>query len=246
MTPPSTSAVACTATDELCNPDRDTVTVWSDIGCPWATLALHTLHTLRARAAHRDRPIRIDHRAFPLELFNARPTPKLIVDVEVVAIAGHRPELGWRPWTGPESAYPVTTLPALEAVQACKDPAVGGLRASDELDAALRAAFYVDSRCISVHSVILDVARQCPHVDDQQLAAALARGAGRSEVYAQWEVARRPQVQGSPHLFAAGGPAVHNPGADYHWTASPPEGFPRLDHYRTEWADDLLDVLPQS
>jgi len=29
--------------DELANPDPATVTVWSDLSCPWATLALHTL-----------------------------------------------------------------------------------------------------------------------------------------------------------------------------------------------------------
>lgn len=33
-------------------------------------------------------------------------------------------------WMGHESSYPVTTLSALEAVRAAKDPAVGGLRRS--------------------------------------------------------------------------------------------------------------------
>ncbi|SFL36566.1 DsbA family oxidoreductase [Geodermatophilus ruber] len=227
-------------TEPLRNPAPGVVTVWSDIGCPWASLALHTLHR---RAAERDDPLLVDHRAFPLELFNRRGTPKLIIDVEVVAIAAHCPDLGWRPWTQPDSTYPVTMLPAMEAVQAAKDPAVGGLRASDELDAALRRAFYAEGRCISVHSVILDVAEQCAHVDAAALAGALARGAGRREVYAQWEVAQRPDVQGSPHLFAAGGFATHNPGATYHWTAAPPDGFPRLEEYRTEWAEELLDLL---
>lgn len=104
-------------------PGPPTITVWSDIGCPWATLALHTLH---AAAAQRGAELLIDHRAFPLELFNREPTPKPIIDVELVAIAGLRPELDWRPWPGPDSTYPVTMLPALEAVQAAKNPAVGG------------------------------------------------------------------------------------------------------------------------
>ncbi|MGH3802082.1 MAG: hypothetical protein ACRDTD_18500 [Pseudonocardiaceae bacterium] len=71
-------------------------------------------------------------------LFDQQPTPKYIVDAEIVTIGARRPELGWQRWTGHEFSYPVTTLPALEAVQAAKDPAVGGLRASDELDSALR------------------------------------------------------------------------------------------------------------
>lgn len=179
------------ATDVL-NTEPGTVTVWSDIGCPWATLALHTLH---ARAADRSVTLRIDHRAFPLELFNSMPTPKYIVDAEVVVIAARRPEVGWRTWSAPEWTYPVTTMLAMEAVQAAKAPEVGGLTASDELDAALRHAFYVDHRCIGIHSVILDLAEQCPHVDVPALAAALARGAGRTEIYDQWEVAKgRPPV----------------------------------------------------
>ncbi|MER6527317.1 DsbA family protein [Streptomyces sp. NPDC001508] len=217
------------------------ITVWSDIGCPWATLALHTLH---AAAHRRGREISIDHRAFPLELFNRQPTPKDILDSEIVMIAAHRPELGWRLWSGRESHYPVTTLPALEAVQAAKAPEVGGLRAGDELDTALRRAFYADSRCISLHSVILDIAEQCEHLDVDALADALAAGRGRAEVFQQWRTAQGPQIQGSPHLFAPGGYAAHNPGASYAWTGKPGQGgFPRLDHYDPSWADGLLDAL---
>lgn len=225
--------------------DNPTVTVWSDIGCPWATLALHILHTAADR---RGLPLLIDHRAFPLELFNQQPTPKYILDAEIVVIAARHPELGWQRWTGPESSYPVTTLPALEAVQAAKDPAVGGLRASDELDSALRRAFYTDSACISIHSVILQVAEQCEHVNTEELSIALARGSGRAQVYEQWRTAQGPSIQGSPHLFAPGDYAAHNPGAVYEWTGDPLKGgFPRLDDYRPAWADELLDTLyPES
>jgi predicted DsbA family dithiol-disulfide isomerase len=227
---------------KLVNADPRTVTVWSDIGCPWASL---TLHTLRAAARERGQELLVDHRAFPLELFNGRSTPKFILDAEIVAIAGCRADLGWKLWPGPDSEYPVTTLPAMEAVQAAKAPAVGGLLASDELDDALRRAFYVDGACISIHPVILDVAEHCARVDEDALAAALARGEGRQAIYKQWKVAEGPEVQGSPHLFAKGGFAMHNPGATYHWTAKPGSGFPRLEHYDTAWAYDLLDQLSQ-
>lgn len=226
--------------EDLVNLAPGTITVWADIGCPWASLALHTLH---AQAQDRGIPLLVDHRAFPLELFNRRGTPKIIIDLEVTAIASLRPELGWRPWNQPDSTYPVTMLPPMEAVQAAKDPAVGGLLGSAELDAALRRAFYADGRCISLHSVILEVAEECTHVDFSGLGVALARGEGRQAVYEQWEVAQRPDVQGSPHLFTAGGYQAHNPGAVYHWTASPPTGFPRLEEYCAEWVDDLLATL---
>jgi predicted DsbA family dithiol-disulfide isomerase len=222
----------------------ETITLWSDLSCPWATLAMHTLH---AAAARRNIKPLIDHRAFPLELFNRMPTPKYIVDAEIVTIAGHLPELGWRRWSAPDSTYPVTILPAMEAVQAAKGEAVGGLAASDELDSALRKAFFVDGRCISLHSVILEVAEECPSVNTSALAAALAAGAGRAELYQQYETAQGPQVQGSPHLFGPNGFAAHNPGVTYHWTSPPPAGgFPRLDAYDPTWAEDLLDSLRQA
>jgi predicted DsbA family dithiol-disulfide isomerase len=218
-----------------------TVTAWSDIGCPWASLALHTLRTT---ARERGQDILIDHRAFPLELFNSQPTPKFIVEPEIIVIGARRPELGWRIWSGPESDYPSTTLPALEAVQAAKDPSVGGLRGSDELDAALRHAFYVESRCISIHSEILGLAEKCEHVDAEALARAMERGAGRAEVYEQWRIAEGPEIQGSPHLFASGGYASHNPGPLVEWTGDPNQGgLPRLDDYDSSWAEGLLDLL---
>ena len=244
MTQDAETARANKIDEDPVNPDPRTVTVWSDIGCPWGTLALHTL---RVEARDRGEGMTIDHRAFPLELFNRMPTPKSILDAEMVIIAGQRPELGWQLWNAADHTFPVTTLPALEAVQAAKDPAVGGLRASDQLDEALRTAFYVDSKCISVHSVVLDVAASCSFVDHEALATLMGRGSGRTEVYQQWQVAKGPEIQGSPHVFTVGGFARHNPGVVYRWTAPPPlfggRGFPRLDSYRQEWAGELLDLL---
>ncbi|MET8676164.1 DsbA family protein [Streptomyces sp. NPDC004647] len=217
------------------------VTVWSDIGCPWASLVLHTL---RGAAREREQEILIDHRAFPLELFNSQPTPKFIVEPEVIVIAARRPELGWRLWSGRESDYPSTMLPAMEAVQAAKDPAIGGLRGSDELDTALRRAFYAESRCISIPSEILDIAADCAHVDAAALAGAMERGTGRAEVYEQWRTAQGPEIQGSPQLFASGGYAAHNPGVTARWTGDPDHGgLPHLEDYDASWAEDLLGVV---
>lgn len=225
---------------DVANPATGVVTVWSDITCPWATVSMHMLH---AAAVDAGREVVVDHRAFPLELFNRMPTPKGIIDAEIVTIAGHLPELGWQPWSGPDWTYPVTVLPSMEAVQAAKRPEVGGLLASDQLDSALRSAFFADSRCISIHSVILDVAASCSRVDVDALADALARGIGRAEVYQDWRVAGGGKVQGSPHVFTANGYSAHNPGARYHWTGKPPAGLPRLDAYDRAWAADLRDRL---
>jgi len=214
-----------------------TVTVWSDIGCPWATLALHTLHeAARARGAQ----VEVVHRNFPLELFNGRPTPARILDAEIVAIAGLLPQLHWQPWDAEPTTYPVTMLPAMEAVHAVA--AHDGLPAGDQLDTALRAAFYQESRCISTHAVIVDVASHCPLVDADALADALATGASRGAVFDDWKTAKQIAVQGSPQVMTANG-SLHNPGVTYHWTAPPGEGLPRLEAYDSGWADALLDGM---
>lgn len=215
---------------ELANPDPDVITVWSDVSCPWATLALHTLHQ-----ADRAAGLRIDHRSFPLELINREPTPKQGHDAEVAAIAAVRPELEWRAWAQPDATYPVTTLPALEAVQAAKRPEVGGLEASDQLDAALRRAFFVEHRCISLHSVIEDVARSCPKVDADALCELMSQGAGRRDVYDQLGAVREQEVPGSPSFYNSDGLIASNPGVDLEWVG----GFPRIEAYDASWADRI-------
>jgi predicted DsbA family dithiol-disulfide isomerase len=61
------------------NPTPDVIAVWSDISCPWSTLALRTLHE---RAADRGIAPWIDHRSFPLQPVNA-PIPKPAQDFEM-------------------------------------------------------------------------------------------------------------------------------------------------------------------
>lgn len=184
-----------------------TVVIWSDIGCPYAHAAVSRLHRVRTRLGL-DGGIRFDHRAFPLELFNERPTPKPTVDEEVAELSPQEPDAGWQRWQRPDHEWPVTTLPALEAVQAAK---AQGLRASEQLDRALRLAFFRDSRCISLRPVILDVAAACDALDRDELAAALDDGRARRTVVDHYETADDEGVKGSPHLFFPNGADVHNP-----------------------------------
>ena len=120
---------------------------------------------------------------------------------------------------------------------------VGGLRASNELDDALRRAFYERGRCISVHAEILSAAGTCPSVYLPALEAALEQGSGHAAVFAQWHTARGLPVQGSPQFFVGDRYAEHNPGVDYHWTAPPGEGFARIERYDSKWADEVLDLV---
>jgi predicted DsbA family dithiol-disulfide isomerase len=190
-----------------------TLQVWSDLGCPWAHAVVWRLWDARRRLGLEDR-VRFDHRAFPLELFNSEPTPRTHIDVEAPVAEDLAPRAGWEPWAAPDSTWPVTLLPPMEAVQAAKQQS---LAASEELDLALRRALYGESRCVSLRHVILEVANETDAVDVAQLAAALDDGRARSAVMADWRVAQGDEVRGSAHLFAPDGTNDQNPGIGIGW-----------------------------
>lgn len=214
----------------------NTIVVYADITCPWAHVAVHRLHAARSKLDLEDH-LRFDIRSFPLELFNEQPTPKSILDAEISVAGGLAPEAGWQMWQRPESEYPVTSLPALEAVQAAKEQ---GLLASEELDLRLRTGFFGESRVISLRHEILELAAGCPAVDVEALAGALDSGRARSAVMEQKERAEGDDVAGSPHVFLPDGTESHNPGIDMEWHGEHGEGFPIVKEDRPEVYLDLV------
>jgi predicted DsbA family dithiol-disulfide isomerase len=210
-----------------------TLLVYADIACPWAHVAVHRLHAARTRMGL-EGAVRFDHRAFALELANSRPTPKLTLEAEVPVTGGLEPDAGWQLWVSPPHQYPVSSLPALEAVQAAKEQ---GLEASEALDIGLRQAFFGQSRCITMHHVIMEVAGETG-IDVSALQRALEEGTSRSLVFVQHRAAEADDtVKGSPHVFAPGGLDAHNPGVTMHWEGDK-GGFPVID------ADDPTAVEP--
>ena len=201
-----------------------TVVVYSDIGCPWAHLTVYRLLSARS-ALGLDGEVALDHRAFCLEVVNNRTTPKRILDAEVAVLGGLEPDAGWQMWQDEDTRYPITTLLALEAVQAAKEQ---GLEASERLDRGLRLAFFGQSRCVSMRHVILDVAGECS-IDVDALRDALDNGRARRAVFDQHQLSQITEVQGSPHLFVADGTGVHNPGIESHWAGEKGVGFPVID-----------------
>jgi predicted DsbA family dithiol-disulfide isomerase len=221
-------------------PAPGTVVVWGDIACPWASLAVHRLHRHRRRLGLEDR-VRIDHRAFALELVNERSTPRPVIDAEVAAIGAHEPGLGWQPWQRRLDEYPSTALLALAAVQAAKSEAVGGLLASEQLDLRLRRAFYAESRPISLWSEVLAAAADCDAVDADALVEVMRSGTGLAAVLDQAEAAGRDdRIKGSPHLFTPDGADQHNPGLQVHWTKGQGKGFPVIEKDEPEVYDELV------
>ena len=94
-----------------------TIAVWSDPGCPWSHAVVWRLHDARRRLGLQDR-VHLDHHAFPLELFNNEPTPFRTRAAEWPVAAQLAPRAGWQAWAAPDHAWPVTMLPAMEAVLA--------------------------------------------------------------------------------------------------------------------------------
>lgn len=185
-----------------------TVVVYSDIACPWAHLAMHRLHATRARLGL-DSVVTFEPRAYPLEVVNERPTSRRGLDSEIPVVAALEPDAGWRTWRSPADTYPVTTVPALAAVQAARFQSGA---AGEALDMALRHAMFVDSRCISVRSIILDVAEATRVVDVGAVADELDSGRAHAAVMSQWREAQSIGVIGSPHVFAGGVLSLFNPG----------------------------------
>jgi predicted DsbA family dithiol-disulfide isomerase len=171
------------------------------------------LHDARRRLGLEGR-VTFDHHAFPLELFNDEPTPRWHIDVEAPVVATIAPRAGWQPWSAPDSAWPVTLLPPMEAVQAAK---LQSLEAAEALDRGLRRALYGESRCISLRHVILEVATETDAVDVASLAAALDDGRARAALVVDWRAAQGDAIRGSAHVFAPDGTNDQNPGIEIGW-----------------------------
>ncbi|WP_232662955.1 DsbA family oxidoreductase [Pseudonocardia sp. TRM90224] len=210
-----------------------TIQVWSDLLCPFAYVGLLRLRRARARLGL---DVQLEHHTFPLELFDG-PHPRRGTDTEAVGVGRIEPEGQFRVWAGPDDQYPHTVLLAAEAVHAAN---AQGLEAGEELDLALRQAFWTHSRSISHRKVILDVAGAVPAIDTEALATALDSGRHRADVMADFAVAQTDMIKGSPTFVLADGSTATNPGIEVHWDGPWAAGFPVIDADDATVYDELL------
>ena len=190
----------------------------SNVICPWSTVALIRLRRARAELGLDDIPI--IHLAHALELRFMAPTARRVVDAEVVLCAAAEPGFGWSPWFGPLDGFPVSTLLALEAVQAAR---IQSEAAAERLDLELRQAFFVRSRCLPMLNEVLSAARSCD-LDVSALEQALEAGRARSAVLRQSREGNCSGVvvlpDGSEHC---------NPGVRTRWIGTQlPQVVPRI------------------
>ncbi|MDW3221109.1 MAG: DsbA family protein [Acidimicrobiales bacterium] len=206
--------------DPARRPVDHAIVVYSDIACPWAHVLVHRLDEAR-RELGVDTEVAVDHRAFPLELFNRQPTQKALLDAEIPVLAELVPAAGWSPDGAEPWTYPVSTLAALEAVQAAK---AQGRELSVALDLALRRAFFEAWACVGVHGVVMDIAAGVDGLDQEKLWSDLGRPGPRSEVWDSFRVARESaDIAGSPTLVLPDGTIHHNPGIDFEWDGEDPD-----------------------
>jgi hypothetical protein len=198
-----------------------TVTIWSDIHCPWATTLVHRLR--RARTAS-GADVVFDQRPWPLELLNERGTPRQTVVPEMAVLANHEPDL-FSAYTDP--SWPSTFLPAFELVAAARR--VAGLPGAETVDYALRLAFHRDCVDVSIYAGLRAALRRAEEIDGALDVAAID-DAWRSEpvradVFADYARAQGLPIQGSPQVFWPDGTTSHNPGLTDHDLV---RGIPRI------------------
>jgi predicted DsbA family dithiol-disulfide isomerase len=201
--------------------------VFGDVACPWATVVVLRLHAARA-ALGLEGAMPIIHVAHPLELMHKSPIPRRIVDAEIPACAATTPDFGWSLWQGRLDEYPVTSLPAVEAVQAARRQSE---TAAEELDLVLRTALFVRSRCISLRHEILTAAEQCPSLDVDRLAHDLDAGVARAAVMRQSATALSGAATCSGYVVLPDGTGWCNPGVETAWLGPRmPRGVSTVEH----------------
>ena len=182
------------------------IAMYADLHCPYAYVSAFRLRRLREESRGR---VVIEHKCLALEYVNKQPTPKPLLDLETPLLMREEPSIPYRPWQAPASEWPVTVWPAFEAVKGAERQ---GWAAGDELDWAIRVAFFADSRCVSLRHVLLELAEQVG-LDVARFAADFDGGVAKRRVLEEaregWE---RLRVPGSPTFLLPSGKRHKAPG----------------------------------
>lgn len=213
------------------------IVLFSDLACPWATVV-----ALRLRAARSDLGfdgrLPIVHLAHSLELLLDRALARRVIDAEIPLCAAAAPSFGWSVWQGRLDEYPVSTLLALEAVQAARRQSE---EAAEHLDLALRTALFVESRCITMRHEVLRAARGCCGLDVDRLEHDLDRGVARAAVTRQSRAARAGAASCTGYVVLPDGSGWCNPGVTTGWVGERlPRGAPVLEADRPAVYRDLV------
>lgn len=216
-----------------------TVTIWSDVHCPWAAV---TVHRLRAARDASGTDVVFDQRPWPLELVNGQGTPRHILANEVPVLASQEEDL-FSAYRG--ESWPSTFLPAFELIAATRR--VHGLRAAEDVDYHLRRAFFRHSVDVGIRAglehALEDAATANAGIDAGEVLRVWETEPVRADVIADYRRSHDLPIQGSPQVFWPDGTTTHNPGmTDHEWV----RGIPRLRSADAEAPARLLaEKVPQ-
>jgi len=212
---------------------QTSIDLWSDLHCPWALITVHRLRQARERHGL---DVALVPRAWPLEWVNGHGTPRDIVTTETAALASHEPDL-FNAYTDP--SWPSTFLPGFELVVAAR--LTHGIRAGEDVDYALRLAFFRDGVDVSIQAGLrhtLDLAHQLnPDLVPDRVLDTWLGAATRAQVAEDYAISKTLPIQGSPQVFWPDGSTTHNPGmTDHRWSG----GLVRIGRTDPEEAGRLL------
>lgn len=205
------------------------ITIWSDLYCPWAYVAVLRLHRMRSHLGA-DRVV-FDLRSYPLELTDHRYLDTDLAHSEVVALAQLEPTA----FSGhPGLSWASTRLPAFEAQ---KWGFSLGQEIGEGFDLALRRAVFLHGHDLSLRHELLAVAA-AEGLMAEQLGAALDDGRFRKAVMADFADAQDLPIEGSPQVFLPDGTTHHNPGITYRVQ----RGIPIIEADHPSVYEELIQV----
>ncbi len=182
------------------------IAMYADLACPYAYVSAYRLRKLRDEYRG---TIVIEHKSLSLEYVNREPTPKPLLERELPYLVREEPGIPYQSWQREDSEWPVTMWPAFEAVKCAERQS---LALADDLDWAIRVAFFAESRCISLRHVLLELAQQVG-LDEKRLADDFDRGVTKYQVLQEaqegWE---RLRVDGSPTFVLPSGKRISSLG----------------------------------
>lgn len=218
------------------------VELFSDLHCPHAYVTRFRMQRVRELVPDE---VRFRSRCLSLELAHDNPTPKHVLDVETPMLATLEDALPYEPWPeGRTSKWPVTFLPAFEAVKAAEalDPETAWA-----LDWRIRTAFFEEHRCVSMRHVLADLAEEVGVSRDRFLEE-FDGGQHRTRVIEEsregWQ---KEEFTHSPSLRLPDGSTHVNPGQ--HWTRFDPDrGFrvEEFDRGREDEAEHVASLIRQA
>jgi predicted DsbA family dithiol-disulfide isomerase len=170
---------------------------WAEYYCPWCYVAAVRLHKIRPEYEGR---VRLQTRAFPLEVYGGGPPDRHELELEIWLAALQEPEANFAPFRGDD--WPTTTLPAFEAAWCTSQM---GEAVGHDFDLRIRRAFFAEGRNIGRPEVMLDLAREAG-LDLGVFRRLLDSGRARQAVLEEGRLGKEHfRVRGTPTLMTADG-----------------------------------------